>query len=75
MRARERSPVILSHPDHQIMTAGPTIGKLKKIKLECPATAWPPPTYQWYRNGILIPHATEPTLDLYIRCQLDPVKR
>jgi len=75
MRARERSPKILLEPLQHIMTAGPTIGRLKELTLSCPASAWPPPTYQWFRNGILIPNATQPDLKLYIKCPLDFTKR
>jgi hypothetical protein len=36
------------------------------IRLECHATGWPPPTYQWYKGGNPIPNACSETLELVV---------
>jgi hypothetical protein len=36
------------------------------IRLECHATGWPPPTYQWYKGGNPIPNACSETLELIL---------
>lgn len=75
MRAREKSPTILEQPAHHIMTNGPTVGRIHNLTLRCPAHAWPFPTYQWYRNGQLIPGATHHELNLSLKCPLQMEKR
>ena len=53
-------------PQHNILKEGPVVGTIQKIVLRCPADAWPLPKYQWYRNGILIPHCNGSELKLYV---------
>ena len=74
MRAAEKSPVILEQYTCDLL-GGSTVGRIRNHRLTCPANAWPRPTYQWFRNGRLIPGATESSIDLVLKCPLRREKR
>lgn len=48
------SAKIIRQPSHYILDPGPCVGEEYEIALQCDATGWPKPTYQWYRNGQIL---------------------
>lgn len=52
------APTISSHPRNQSVTRG------SSAVLQVAATGAPPPTFQWYRNGIPLPDSNSNTLTL-----------
>lgn len=54
---------------HYILDPGPTVGEESEILLQCDATGWPLPTYQWYRNGELLNGETLPTCKVKLFCE------
>jgi hypothetical protein len=52
------APVIASHPTGQTLCAG------SGITFTVGATASPPPSYQWRRDGLVLPGATSPSLTI-----------
>lgn len=53
------------------MDPGPMLGTYLDITLRCRARAWPYPTFQWYKNGKLIPGAVGQELRLRLSSTLD----
>ncbi len=68
LRSKEISATILKQPEHQILTAGPMLGDRQSVVLNCEATGWPKPTFQWYKGSKPIAGATNPTLSLTLMC-------
>ncbi len=53
---KAKPPMIIQPPEDTITQLG------DKIHLNCTADGYPPPTYQWYKDGVLIPDETESVL-------------
>lgn len=75
VRTKEMSATIVNEPSHFILDKGPTVGKKQRITLRCEAIGWPHPSFQWFRNGVLIPNATSPELTLSLKCRLAKGRR
>lgn len=65
---RADPPPVSSVP---VMAGGPvprtaTLRAGDPLKISVPVSAWPPPSCQWYRNGVPVPGATAPVL--YVPC-------
>ncbi|KAJ8603083.1 hypothetical protein CTAYLR_006686 [Chrysophaeum taylorii] len=48
--AKEFSPNILRHPD-SLFVEGPQVGGWVQFELSIDAFAWPPPEFEWFRDG------------------------
>ena len=57
---------VVKHPQDVFMERAPEVSKKVQIELRCQVVAWPPPTYQWFRDGEPVPGAGGPTLVLDI---------
>lgn len=67
---------IVEQPRHHIyLDDGPTIGKSMRLVLKVDVAGWPPPTYQWFRNGKLIDGAQQASLVLNLKCPLSQLHR
>jgi hypothetical protein len=64
--AKEYAPSIQQQSDSILITPPPLYSTPDSLLLCVNATAWPPPTYQWYHNGTAIPNATASELKLLI---------
>lgn len=60
---------IIKQPSHYILDAGPMVGTEGQLELYVQADSWPKPTYQWFRNGVLIEGATDAKLILSLFCE------
>ncbi|WCJ60055.1 lamin tail domain-containing protein [Fontisphaera persica] len=52
-------PVSITHQPQDVV-----VNELQSATLQVQASGFPPLTYRWYKNGQLIPNATQPTLTL-----------
>eukprot|EP01039_Chlorochromonas_danica_P001031 gene1031-1118_t len=64
IRSKECSATIVKEPAHYILSPGPHVDEHAGIVLKVGAEGWPAPTFQWYRNGKIIPGATKAELEL-----------
>ena len=58
---------IIKQPEHVRWSEAPPVPVTKKIELECSIVGWPPPEFQWFRNGQIIKGATKPTLEMEVK--------
>ena len=66
--AAEESLQIVGDPKSVYREEAPLVGhRGKDIVLECKATGWPLPTYQWKRRGRIIPGANEAVITLRVQ--------
>ena len=67
---------IVKEPSHEIFVDdGPIIGKTQRVVLKVETTGWPLPTFQWYRNGVLLEGETKAELVRNLKCNLNTATR
>jgi hypothetical protein len=65
--AQEVSAHVIDEPKGCKVNPGPPVGRYGGVlKLHCKASGWPPPKYQWQRNGLNIINATSQSLEVTI---------
>jgi hypothetical protein len=69
LKSREKSVEIIKQPSHYILDAGPMVGEEGQLELYVQADSWPKPTYQWYRNNVLIEGAKDAKLIISLFCE------
>ena len=57
----------MKQPDHIRWPEAPPVPISKQIELECEFVGWPPPQFQWLRNGKVIEGASKATLELEVK--------
>ncbi len=68
--AKEITAHITEEPESLMISPGPPVGKIGgDIVLKCSAAGWPPPKYQWYKNGEEIDGESGQTLCITISSQ------
>ena len=65
--ATEITATVDEQPDSVMISPGPPVGRIGgEIVLKCSSHGWPPPDYQWTKNGRPIEGETSPTLTLVV---------
>lgn len=75
LRCKEQSAIILKQPENYITKVGPTVGSECEIILHCDATGWPRPTFQWYKDDVLLEGANKAFLPLTLKCKITRARR
>ena len=66
--AKEITAHVIEEPTSLKVDPGPPVGKVGgEIILTCKAAGWPPPTYQWTKNGKEMEGETMPSLKVVIK--------
>ncbi|GMH76037.1 hypothetical protein TL16_g06949 [Triparma laevis f. inornata] len=65
--AMEITAHVIEQPRSLMVSPGPPVGRFGgEIVLKCDAAGWPPPKYQWTKNGVDLDDETGPTLTIAV---------
>ena len=65
---------IVKQPSQYLLDPGPRIGDEADLIISCEADGWPLPTYQWYKNNVLLEGETAKQLKISLKCPENSIR-